>query len=332
MMVSFSDAVQPVEHHLLMISIALQKLFGKILNTLANTDVFSRSTSPSNFIVYTHDSPEKGTANAKCVDLFIQWLKILRSRTLSDRSPVLLWSRREGEDAAIENILSNQFCLLPAGCRVDDAGTIISVDKVIVCGSSLLRRYYEDAFASQYVHAILALYDKFQRNSRDELQRETRDLVEKQCKREWFHHVLTELAFVELRRSQNDGNHGIIPISLDEDGLEYLPFLQNCDHYLKLKSTFKLFDLHKFFFNLLQRIYTEEHERIAIFRDCYKEASKRLQHKMPTDVQVIIDEEISKAQDRWLQLQIAATRERGSDPRGEYCPVFSASVVLITTG
>ena len=294
-------------------------LFGKILDTLANTDVFSRSTSPSSFIIYAHNNPTKGiAAHAEYVDKLIQWLKKLRSRILSDRSPLPPFSDREGGAAAVESIFSNQACLLPSRDRINDIGAIVSVDKVIVCSSSLLKDYYEDAFTSAYVNEIKALYDDFQHETRDRLQNEIRAFVEKQCMKEGFHHVLTELAFVKLRRCQGDNNHGIVPIALDEDGLEYLPFLQSSDHYLKLRPEVGLSELHYLFFNLLQRVYAEEHARIDIFRDCYKEARKKLQTTEPVEVQAVINEEISKAQEEWLQRQNAATRHRELGRRGKY--------------
>ncbi|RYP44597.1 hypothetical protein DL768_008946 [Monosporascus sp. mg162] len=154
--------------------------------------------------------------------------------------------------------------------RSDSAGTINSVDKVVVCGSRLLERYYEDDFTSSYIDAVEAV-----------------------C-------------------SYDHDGHGIIPISLDGGDMKYLPFLQNSD--LRLKSSANTADLRRLFFKLLQRIYTEEHALIGQFKECYENAHKRLQNEAgiaPPDFQVIIDQEISNAQNAWLQLQAAAIRDRG---------------------
>ncbi|RYP27937.1 hypothetical protein DL767_007464 [Monosporascus sp. MG133] len=292
---------------------AIEALFNKILERLEATDFFGRSTSPSTFIVYAHDNHDEGiAANAWCVHNLIKWLKAIRSRVLSDKSPLPLQSTREGGAAAAQNILSNQFCLLPASMRSDSAGTINSVDKVIVCGSRLLERYYEDEFTSSYIGAVEEVYVEVQHQTRDVLQSRIRHLVETKCDSKGFHHVLTELAFLKLRRSYDHDGHGIIPISLNGGDMKYLPFLQNSD--LRLKSSANTADLRRLFFKLLQQIYTEEHALIGQFKECYENAHKRLQNAAgiaPPDFQVIIDQEISKAQNAWLQLQTAAIRDRG---------------------
>ncbi|OTA56891.1 hypothetical protein K449DRAFT_451399, partial [Hypoxylon sp. EC38] len=250
----------------LIVELARKKLFSAILETFADTDVFSHSTSPSIFIVYAHDNDKEGVANAWCVRRLIEWLGAIRSRTLSDKSPLPLWSTREGGSAAIQNILDNQFCLLPAHDNSDDIGTIKSVDKVIVCGSELLKRYYENTLTVSYVDAIGTSYTKGQ----------TGGVVESNCCHDAFHHVLTELAFLKLRRAQSlDNQHGIIPVTLDRELMTYLPFLENCDLVLKLKS-FEEFDLHRLFFRLLQQIYKEEHSLVRRFENCYNEATERL--------------------------------------------------------
>ncbi|RYO74910.1 hypothetical protein DL764_010654 [Monosporascus ibericus] len=215
------------------------------------------------------------------------------SLPMLDKSPLPLWSTREGGAAAAQNILSNQFCLLPASIRSDIAGTINSVDKVIVCGSRMLERYYEDDFTSSYIDAVEAVYAEVQHQTGDVLQSRIRHLV-------------------ETKRSYDHDGHGIIPISLNGGDMKYLPFLQNSD--LRLKSSVNTADLRRLFFKLLQQLYTEEHALIGLFKECYENAHKRLQNEAgiaPPDFQVIIDQEISRAQNAWLQLQTAAIRDRG---------------------
>ncbi|RYP82883.1 hypothetical protein DL770_005490 [Monosporascus sp. CRB-9-2] len=272
---------------------AIEALFSKILEQLEATDFFGRSTSPSIFIVYAHDNHDEGiAANAWCVHNLIKWLKAIRTRVLSDKSPLPLWSTREGGAAAAQNILSNQFCLLPASTRSDSAGTINSVDKVLVCGSRLLERYYEDDFTSSYIDTVEAVYAEAQ---------QTRDVLQSRIQH-----------LVETKRSYGHDGHGIIPISLNGGDMKYLPFLRNSD--LRLKSSANTADLRRLFFKLLQQIYTEEDALIGQFKECYEHAQKRLQNEAgiaPPDFQVIIDQEIPKAQNAWLQLQTAAIRDRG---------------------
>ncbi|KAL9113110.1 MAG: hypothetical protein Q9227_002722 [Pyrenula ochraceoflavens] len=289
---------------------SLEKLFNDILDTLANSDAFSRPDSPSSFVVYAHNNPEKGIANAEYVNCLIQWLKRLRARTLSDRSPVLSHSPREDDPAAIENILSNQFCLLPANHFVNGREIITSVDKVILCGSSLLKSYCQHDFTHLYVSRIKQLYNDFQHKGREGLQRVIRNFVERQCNEEGFHHVLTELAFVALRFTYSSQSPGVIPFVLCEKDVAYLPFFEGCDHYIPLKSPTDRSCLHKAFFGILQQLYTEEYERIDSFRICYTEAKKKLENKSPAGSQMIIKEEISKALDRYSQHRTAVERDR----------------------
>lgn len=293
-----------------------------ILEVLADTDVFGHSTSPSVFIVYAHDNDKEGIANAWCVRSLIKWLGVIRSRTLSDKSPLPLWSTRENGSDAVRNILDNQFCLLPARSSSDDTSSIRSVDKVVLYGSEVLKRYYENNFTSSYIDAIETLYAKGQTESTDllVLQGKIRKLVETRCHHDAFHHVLTELAFLKLRTIHSHNTHGIVSVALDEDLMTYLPFRNSCDLVLKLKSPTKV-DLHQLFFKLLGQIYVEEHILINKFQDCYQQARKRLQHEdaiTRTRSQQIVNQEILKAQNALKGLGSASFRILRRDKEREY--------------
>ncbi|XXH00161.1 imidazoleglycerol-phosphate dehydratase [Hypoxylon texense] len=54
------------------------QLFSAILDTLADTDLFSHSTSPSIFVVYAHDNDKVGIANAWETDLHRLFFHLLR--------------------------------------------------------------------------------------------------------------------------------------------------------------------------------------------------------------------------------------------------------------
>ncbi|KAI6089429.1 hypothetical protein F4821DRAFT_256851 [Hypoxylon rubiginosum] len=256
-----------------------EMLFSAILDILADTDIFNHVTSSSVFVVYAHDNVKKGIANAECVHLILDWLGRIRSRTLSDKSPLSLWSTRREGSAAIQNIVDNQFCLIPARSNSDNTNTITSVDKVLVFGSGLLKRYCEDPFTSSYINAIKKSYSEGLAKSTDPqvLKEKVKRVVERNCHRSAFHHVLTELALVGLRKSKNhDNNHGIITITLHEDLMAYLPFNSPSDVVLKLKSPRRT-DLHLLFFRLLRRIYKESHPLINRFEDCYKRSLRKLE-------------------------------------------------------
>lgn len=292
----------------------MDKLFISILDHLAETDVFGKSESPSVFIVYAHENAKEGNANSWCVVRLIKWLKAIRSRTVSDKAPLPLWASRVGGSDSIKNILSNQFCLLPGGDISNDAGTIHRVDKVVVCGSEVLKRYYQNSFTSSYINAIITSYHKKAVDSHT-LERNIRSIVEAQCQHDAFHHVLTEIAFLSIRSSYSKDNHGIIPVTLDQDLMAWLPFRDNCDLVLKLKSL-KVTDLHQLFFKLLEQIYMEEHVLISKYRECYDQAKERLQGEADLSEarsQQIVDQEISKAQKALSGIENAALRSRRRD-------------------
>ncbi|KAI0865611.1 hypothetical protein F4860DRAFT_258746 [Xylaria cubensis] len=87
-----------------------------------------------------------------------------------------------------------------------------------------------------------------------------------------FHHVLTELAFLQIRKDHTK-NHGIIPVVLSGDNVEYLEFVERCDVFLK--GTNK--EPYKLFFELLERVYADEksHTTIRIIQNCCKELQKK---------------------------------------------------------
>ncbi|KAI0138000.1 hypothetical protein F4776DRAFT_670644 [Hypoxylon sp. NC0597] len=238
-----------------------------------------------------------------------------------DKSPLPLWSTREGGSAAIQNILDNQFCLLPARDNSDEIGTINSVEKVIVCGSELLKRYYENTLTVSYVDAIETSYTEGQTESADPqvLQQNVRGVVESNCCHDTFHHVLIELAFLELRRAQSpDSNRGIIPVALDNELMTYLPFLNNCDLVLKLMSLEEV-DLHRPCSRLPQKIYKEEHSLIHRFEGCYNEATERLKKEVTMAqgisqerLDAIVYSEIHKAAEELKRLNGAALGRKSS--------------------
>ncbi|KAJ0120568.1 hypothetical protein J7T55_015297 [Diaporthe amygdali] len=260
-------------------SVAREMLFDKILDQLAASSLFSNPTfAPTIFIVYAHDNEKEGTAYDGCVRKMISWLKKIHAQILSDQSALpLLQPRIEGTDA-IRNILANQLCLLPP--RTDDAGlpAMTSVSKVIVCGSEVLERYYNNPAALSYIGDIVELCNTGADQSTMAL---IRDRVETESRKDDFHHVLTELAFLEVRTSRVSEIHGMVPVVLnqinaDEAPMQYLPSFYNTDVKLKLKSP-ETSSLHKLFFKLLEQLFPDDRDFIKPFRDCYDSVCSKLQ-------------------------------------------------------
>ncbi|RFN54379.1 hypothetical protein FIE12Z_1506 [Fusarium flagelliforme] len=309
-MVSTNSVAQEASH----LEEALDTLFSRILKQLAETDVFSKAEAPSLFVVYAHENKAYGTANASCVIELIKCLQDIRSRTVSDRAPLPLLFSRTGGSESVRNILSNQFCLLPEKETSSEDGTIHRVDKVIVCGSEVLRQYYRDPFTGSYLEAIKKAFEDAQtrQSTLKTTERAIRDVVEANCKNPRFHHVITELRLLELRSTHHRERNSIIPLALDEDLMEWLPFRDNCDLVTKLKSTAK-FHRHQLFFKLLGQIYSEEHRLINHYKDCYDRTSDQLQNTTKDMVCQVVDSQISKTQRSLAEIENAALRGRRRD-------------------
>ncbi|CZR68408.1 related to ankyrin [Phialocephala subalpina] len=236
----------------------LATLFESILREFADTDLFSKEISPTCFLVYAHDAPNVGNADAARAQQLIDWLKTLRSIVFADRSQFLPWYDREN-GAAGRDILSNQFCILPKSGNAGSVYNISSVDKVILCCSEVLQSYYGDSRVKKYTQDIRDFYFDRERNlqNTNEVKEGIKRIVKAYSDREGFHYVLTELAFLEIRSIQEQHNHGIIPVVLNGEGIESLPFFKNevalwLKPKLHSKSTIHEFQIrHKFFFKLL---------------------------------------------------------------------------------
>ncbi|PSN64173.1 ankyrin [Corynespora cassiicola Philippines] len=294
---------------------AINEHFNRILGVLADTSVFGRPDSPSVFIVYAHDNDDVGSATAWYVKCLIKWLLAIRCSLLSDKSP--LRCKREGGIAAARNILSNQLCLLPRSGGASLPGNeVTGVEKVVLCGSKVLQQYYGHGLTAKYLDEIITFYE-VNAKSRDanHIQDGIRDIVERNYDRDEFHHVMTELAFLDLRRRYRRAeDDGIVPFTLDGSGMKYLPFLEGCDLYLSLQSE-ALDHQHKLFFKLLRQLYAspQAHSVIDNFQECYENAclSFTKEHTITREIFSSTSyREINKA-------QVAVLRSLGAEIRDE---------------
>lgn len=253
---------------------AREILFEKILDQLADSSLFSSGLSPTIFIVYAHNNEKDGAAYDECVRQLITWLERTHARILSDHSPLPPFvSSIEGTDP-IGNILGNQMCLLPPSCYGTETPKTICVDKVIVCGSQVMESYRRHPSAQAYIEDVVQICS----GSSDQpiettLESRIRRRVENECDRDDFHHVLTELAFLEARKSVFPEKDDMVPVVLnqsnpDEAPMRYLSVFWNTDVKLKLKSL-AVDSLHKLFFKLLKRLFPEDRDVIELFAQCY---------------------------------------------------------------
>jgi hypothetical protein len=197
----------------------LDTLFNRILKHLADTDWFTHTQSPNIFLAYAHDNKGVGEGNAASAKQLIAWLKAIQSRILSDRSPLprLPWESRDVGSAALHDVVSNQMCLLPKRDEDSNQGKITNADKVTICCSELLQLYYSDPWTKAYIAGLKEVYDRGRSNDA-EFEAKVQSYVALHRSSEKFHHVLTELAFLEIRYSREKNVENIVPVVFSGDG------------------------------------------------------------------------------------------------------------------
>lgn len=129
------------------------------------------------------------------------------------------------KDGKLEDILTNQLCLLPHQLRAD----VKPVDKVIVCCSDVLGSYLKGQSYKAFCDGLKIAYEKDREAYRQDINQKgttaLREVVKKFSEEEKymaeFHHVLTEMAFLEIRAKYREGQHGIIPVSLTANSYDY---------------------------------------------------------------------------------------------------------------
>lgn len=320
----------------------LEELFEEILNTLRNFDDFGRSTSPSIFLVYAHDKQNAGNAHVPCVHHLIKWLQKVGAHILSDRSPLPEVSIRQNGGEAVRDILLNQICLLPlVHGNISNKEVISSVDKVLLCGSEVLREYCQNGFDAGYMDAVERLCtEEYHRGVYPEtLPGRIRQLMNDYQIRGEVHHVHTELAFLRVRYQHAYPNsHGIIPVALNGDLMEYIQLFESSNLVLKLKSTTKLLDLHQLFFKVLRQLYTDYLQDIDEFEDCYHKVYDYLRSSTSHRAEPgkIIQMEIRNAVARCKNRVVANRREcdrreelRALNQAGLYISMLTFSLMLI---
>ncbi len=194
-------------------------LFEKALSTLGSLEVANK---PSLFLVYAHDNPVHGQAEASTSKYLIEKLSNIRGVNLySDQTPMgqtySSSAEESKEEGKLEDILTNQLYLLPARLRND----VKPVNKVVVCCSEVLGRYLEWSHYEDFYQELRAAYLK---DCKQQGSSAIREVVKKfSQEKEYkagFHHVLTEIAFLRIRAEHWQDQHGIIPVSLTPNSYE----------------------------------------------------------------------------------------------------------------
>ncbi len=228
-------------------NILINYLFEKALSTLSSLEV---SNKPSLFLVYAHDNDQHGKAHASISKYLISKLSQIRVNLYSDQAPKgepyassLEDSRDDGK---IEDIVTNQLCLLPESLRAD----VKPVDKVVVCCSEVLGSYLQWTDYEKFYQELHAAYLQDRETYRRErVQSQSSAVSIRQVVRKFsldpeykdgFHHVLTEIAFLQIRKAQLQDQHGIIPIALTPNSYD-----QCLSHFIPV-TTVRMEDIPRY--------------------------------------------------------------------------------------
>ncbi|MCX8565792.1 MAG: WD40 repeat [Glomeribacter sp. 1016415] len=201
-------------------------LFDKALSTLSSLEV---SKKPSLFLVYAHDNPARGKADAQTSKYLIDKLFQMEGLKLhSDQAPMgrpySISPEELKKDGKLGDIVTNQLCLLPAQLIKE----VKPVDKVVVCSSEVLASYLEWKDYKKFHQELQEAYNKdlvaYRKDGEQKDAFAIRQVVNKFSQEEaykaGFHHVLTEIAFLQIREKHMTGEHGIIPVSLTPNSYE----------------------------------------------------------------------------------------------------------------
>ncbi len=193
-------------------------LFEKALLTLGSLEVPDK---PSLFLVYAHDNPAYGRAEANISRYLIDQLSKIRINLYSDQTPMGQACLSSSEDlkkgGTLEDILTSQLCLLPTQLR----GDVKPVSKVIVCCSEVLGNYLKWPHYPDFYQELQKAYRKdLEQNGCSAIREVVRKFSQEPEYKKGFHHVLTEMAFLQIRAEQPK-EHGIIPVSLTRQSYDY---------------------------------------------------------------------------------------------------------------
>ena len=207
--------------------ILIKFLFKGILNEIEK-DIFedTGNCQPSIFLIYAHNAHGKAEpADADIAVKIIKWMHKLGINILSDKTPSGNQNIRSGESHKLHaNILQSQLRILPN--RKNTA------DIVILCGSQLMSSYLIQPFFTEYRHALKKLLTNhhLDNQSTDAI---LEDAIKSYEKNEAFHHVMTELIFLEERYKQSMQHGKIIPLLLNGETDSVLPdFISRTNVYI----------------------------------------------------------------------------------------------------
>lgn len=241
--------------------------FEKSLNFIKRFSLYSNCDTL--FFIYAHESEEHDYGKD-----YIKWFKDANFDILSDKSPL---GNTPGEipkvytTNAAGDILANQFCLLPQRASGN------SVRYVIVCGSERLGRYMQAKDFKNYVDEMKREYLENAHRSEKDIHDVVRMVYKKYQKKMGadFHHVLTELALLNLR-NPHELRDSVRPLLISGKYDECFPsYIVEQNTILRVEQDGERTP-HKCFFKLLAEVAPDKKAYIDMLSKTYSENDLKL--------------------------------------------------------
>ncbi len=238
----------------------VEYLFEKALSTLGSLELPNK---PSLFLVYAHDNPSYGKAEVAISKYLIEKLSQIQVNLYSDQTPMGQPSLRAAggwkEDGKLEDILTSQLCLLPTRLRDD----VEPVNKVVVCCSEVLEKYLNWPYYGEFYQELQKAYctDKAQGDT-ETIRKVVRKFSQEEVYKAGFHHVLTEMAFLQIRAEHLQDQQGIIPVSLTRNSSK------QCLKDIILSTTVRIEDISRFAeqTNAGREVYPNQSRHLVLFK------------------------------------------------------------------
>jgi hypothetical protein len=274
---------------------------------MKDLDVFGKADSPRFFFMYAHQNSAYGDAKSDVVKLLISWFKELRCPVFSDKSlrgsQPFSFSMRDDTDPNVDHdILPNQVRILPRHFNRLDA-----MDKVVLFMSETLEQYHlisqmDNNPMRKFAETIQSKYSVARQMGKD-LDRldssENHDnlkamdafrsdiytIIDKfflPQRVKDFHHVLTELAFLEIRSRDGAKKDGIIDVHLSGSrNHQYIPNRKTGSSLqLRLgekKNVPLARQRHILFFDLVRVIYGAQSNYVDAFQKLYTDCADHVE-------------------------------------------------------
>ncbi|KID84569.1 pfs domain-containing protein [Metarhizium guizhouense ARSEF 977] len=278
---------------------ALMSLFSHILKIFKHRKIFE--DAPTFFVVYAWDqlSHPDLPADSSIVQEMIQWFADVGYSTMySDSTP-----------PSEKTVIDGQLRLLPIAAYPD------SVQNVILCGSKLLGHYMAEEYFKKYALKMKFKYKKALTEGRVSMSQALREVQRryfKKATKNEFHHVMTELALLEIRKTYNEKST-IIPYLLNGDPQSCLPkYITNGSDNLRVQLSV---DGSKYecFFEILGKLVGSSRPKldpgpqylIPCMMEIYKRAASELSYmdRVPEDFLEKYQSEANKASDDFSSAQ-----------------------------